>query len=157
MRGLSPAQLQYKPAPDRWSVAECLEHIITVEGFIVANIEKTLQRAADSTGPVMGDDDIVRMVPDRSFRVKGPERFMPTARWPHGKLVSEFEAVRRRSAEFAANTTVELRQHTFPHPIFGPCDCYQWLLLIAAHGERHRLQAEEVMADSGFPRAAAAV
>ena len=157
MSGLSRAQFEYKPAADRWSAAECLEHITMVEGFIFSNLEKTLQRAADSTRPAVSDDDIVRLVEDRSTRVKGPERLMPAGRVPLDKLFSEFEAVRRRSAEFAANTTTELRQHTWPHPILGPCDCYQWLLLMAAHGERHRLQAEEVMAEPGFPRAAAAV
>lgn len=157
MSGLSPSQLHYKPAPDRWSVAECLEHIIVVEGGILGNVEKAMQRAADSTSPAMGDDDLVRRVAGRANRVKGPERLMPTGRWPHDKLLSEFEAVRNRSVEFAANTQAELRQHTFPHPIIGSCDCYQWLLFIAAHGERHRAQAEEVMADPGFPRAAAAV
>jgi len=156
MSGLSPAQLQYKPAPDRWSVAECLEHIIVVEGFIVANIERTLERAADSTSAVMSDDELVQRIESRSIRVKGPERVMPTGRWPHDRLLSEFESARKRSIEFAANIKAELRQHTFPHPIFGPFDCYQWILLIGAHGERHRAQAEEVIAGPGFPHVAAA-
>lgn len=128
-----------------------------VEGFILANLEKTLERAADSTSPAMTDHDLVQRVAARLNRVKGPDRLMPTARWPHDQLLSEFTAARKRTAEFAANTTVELRQHTFPHPFIGPCDCYQWLLFIGAHGERHRAQAEDVMADSGFPRAATAV
>jgi hypothetical protein len=29
---------------------------------------------------------------------------------------------------------------------------YQWLLLIAGHCDRHRVQSEEVMASPGFPR-----
>ena len=157
MHGLSSAQLQYKPAPDRWSVAECLEHIIIVEGFLIARIETMLQQAPDSTTPTMRDDDMLRWVVNRETRVKGPERLMPTARWPQDKLLPAFEAVRQCSSKFAATFQGELRQHTFPHPIFGPCDCYQWLLFLGAHGERHRLQAEEVMADSAFPRAAAAV
>ena len=157
MHGLSPAQLHYKSAPDRWSVAECVEHIIVVEGFILANVEKTLERAADFTNPAMTDHDLVQRVVARLNRVKGPDRLMPVARWPHDRLLSEFKAARERTAEFAANATVELRHHTFPHPFIGTCDCYQWLLFIGAHGERHRAQAEEVMADSGFPRAAAAV
>ena len=44
-RNLWRAQLQFKPAPERWSVAECLEHIIVVEGLILSNVEKTLQQA----------------------------------------------------------------------------------------------------------------
>ena len=95
-------------------------------------------------------------VVDRSERMKGPERLMPTGRWPHHELRREFESVRKRTSEFAANTDARLRESVFPHPRLGPLDCYQWLLLIAAHGERHRAQAEEVMASAGFPRAASA-
>jgi uncharacterized damage-inducible protein DinB len=155
-RNLSPTQLQYKPAPDRWSVAECLEHITVTEAFILGNINKTLQQAGASSTPAMGDDGMVGMVVDRANRIKGPEFLMPTGRWPHEQLLGEFEAARKLTAEFVGATDAQLRQHAFPHPLFGPLDCYQWLLLIGAHGERHRAQAEEVMADAGFPRAAAA-
>jgi uncharacterized damage-inducible protein DinB len=155
-RNLSPTQLQHKPAPDRWSVAECLEHITATEGFILGKINKTLLQAADGSTSGMGDDGMVKMVVDRSTRVKGPEIFMPTGRWAHERLLGEFKSARQRTAEFVAATNVPLRQRTFPHPMLGALDCYQWLLLIGAHGERHRAQAEEVIADPGFPRAAAA-
>jgi hypothetical protein len=45
-----------------------------------------------------------------------------------------------------------LRRHFFRHPIFGDLDLYQWLLMIAAHCDRHRVQSEEVMASPEFPR-----
>jgi len=32
--GLSEAQWNFKPAPDRWSIAECAEHIGVTEAFI---------------------------------------------------------------------------------------------------------------------------
>jgi DinB family protein len=155
-RGLSPTQLQYKPAPDRWSVAECVEHIIVVEDVILSNIHKALQREPESTKPAMSDDEMLRTVTDRTNRIKGPDRLMPSGRWAHDQLLSEFETARKRTADFVAATSAPLRQYGYPHPIFGQFDCYQWALCIAAHGERHRVQAEEVMSDSGFPRAAAA-
>ena len=155
-RNLAPTQLQYKPAPDRWSVAECLEHIVVVETLILDNINNTLQQAAGSSASSFGDDGLRQMVVDRSTRVKGPDRLMPSGRWPDGQLLSEFEAARKRTADFVAATNAQLREYAFPHPMFGPLDCYQWLLLAGAHGERHRAQAEEVMADAGFPRASAA-
>jgi len=153
---LSPSQLAYKPAADRWSVAECVEHIILVENSILGAVEKTVQQPADSPQTVVEDDALVAKVIDRSERMKGPERLMPTGRWPHHELRREFESVRKRTSEFAATTDARLRESVFPHPRLGPLDCYQWLLLIAAHGERHRAQAEEVMASAGFPRAASA-
>jgi hypothetical protein len=39
-RGLSPAQLNFKPAPDRWSVAEVTEHIAATEAFLM-NLVRT--------------------------------------------------------------------------------------------------------------------
>ena len=150
-RNLWRAQLQFKPAPDSWSVAECLEHIIVVEGLILSNIEKTLQQAPAFSKPAMSDDKILSTVVNRSFRVKGPERLMPTGRWSHDQLLSEFDAARKRTYEFVASTNAPLRQHGYPHPLFGHFDCYQWLLAIGGHGERHRAQAEEVIADAGFP------
>jgi hypothetical protein len=139
--GLSPTQLQYKPGPDRWSVAECLEHITVTEGFIFGNINKALQQAGASSASGFGDDGVVKIVADRSTPIKGPEILRPTGRWAHDRLLAEFRATRGRSFDFAATTDTQLRQHGFPHPMLGTLDCYQWLLLIGAHGERHRLQA----------------
>src|SRR5216684_8199888 len=37
-KGLSEAQWNFKQAPDRWSVAECADHIALAEGFIFGRI-----------------------------------------------------------------------------------------------------------------------
>jgi DinB superfamily len=155
-KGLSPAQLQYKPAPDRWSVAECLEHAALVETLVLGNIHNAIKEAAGSPKTDMTDEALLRMVTDRSGRTQAPERIVPTGKIPCDQLVGEFEAARKRMSEFVANTNVSLRQFAFPHPRFGQVDCYQWVLLTAGHGDRHRKQVEEVIADAGFPRAATA-
>ncbi len=71
---------------------------------------------------------------------------MPIGRWPEFEtLLSQFEAARNRSIEFTTATDADLRNHVFPHPFLGQLDCYQWLLFIAAHCERHVRQMEEVL------------
>ena len=155
-KNLSPTQLHYKPAPGRWSVAECLEHITTVENLVLGNINNALKGAAGSTKPDLGDDALLQTVTNRNPRVTAPERLVPTGRIPHDQLLPEFEAARKRTTEFVVSTSAPLREYAFPHPRFGQVDCYQWLLLIAGHSDRHRQQVEEVMADAGFPRAASA-
>jgi DinB superfamily len=155
IRARSREQFQYKPSADCWSIAENFEHLIFVEGRILAGIDRALQKG--STVPCALDDDtLMRRVVDRTARRKGPDALAPTGRWPQERLVLEFQAVRNRSLEFAKTTTAELRKHSYPHPFFGELDCYQWLLVIPLHGERHRLQIEEVAATPGFPRAAIA-
>jgi hypothetical protein len=155
-KDLSPAQLQYKPAPDRWSVAECLEHTAIVETFVFGSIQNSIKEAPGSPRTELTDDVLVGRVTDRSGRAQAPERIVPTGRVPGDQALAEFQAVRKRLSEFIATTNVPLRQFAFPHPRFGQVDCYQWVLLAAGHGDRHRKQAEEVIADAGFPRAVSA-
>src|ERR1700739_4412867 len=50
--GLSPAQWNFKPAPDRWSIAECMEHIAAAEDFIRGLVETCVMKAT----PVPGRD-----------------------------------------------------------------------------------------------------
>jgi len=151
-RGLSREQLQFKPAPDRWSVADCLEHLLVVQGRrVVDGIVDPAKRSAFEGR----DEELVQLVAGRAQRAQAPEPVRPTGRWPHDRLIPEFEAVRKRSADLAATTNPDLRKYFSAHPLFGDLDCYQWLLLVAAHSDRHRAQIEEVIASPGFPRAAA--
>ncbi|MFZ0820242.1 MAG: DinB family protein [Candidatus Acidiferrales bacterium] len=158
VRSLSPEQLDYKPAANRWSVAENIEHVTKVEGLILQRITNTLQGPSGSFNPSGWqdrDDEVVALVLNRSNRFKGPDAVQPTGQWRHDELFPEFEQARRRTHEFAATTNADLRRSTFRHPIFGELDCYQWLLMLSAHSDRHRAQIEEVMATADFPRAAA--
>jgi hypothetical protein len=155
--GLSAEQRTFQPAEDRWSVAGCVEHIILVEGFVLHTIQTTLQappEPAEKQAEVRRKDTIViERVPARIRRVMGPPAVHPTNRWPHfEELLDQFEATRERSVNFAAGTDADLRSHFFPHPFMGDLDCYQWLLFVGLHCERHVRQLEEVKADAGFPQ-----
>jgi DinB family protein len=154
--GLSREQLHFRTAPDRWSVAECLEHIVTVEKRLLERIQTTLEKAPDPArrSALEGRDDaLVTGTVARELRFQAPEVLAPTGRVPDEQLLPEFEAARRRSQEFAASTQADLRSRVFKHPALGDLDLYQWLLMIAAHCDRHRAQSEEVIASEGFPRA----
>jgi uncharacterized damage-inducible protein DinB len=154
-QGLSREQLHHRPAPDRWTVAECVEHIVTVEGRVLGSIQRTVEAGPDSSkhSVMEGKDDaMVADVVGRVTRLQAPEFLAPTGRWPDEQLLKEFEGARQQTVDFAASTGADLRRHFFKHPAFGELDLYQWLLLIAAHCDRHRAQSEEVMASPGFPR-----
>ena len=155
-KNLSREELHYRPAPGRWTVAECLEHIVTVEKRLLGAIQKTLETAPDSSkrSAMEGKDDaLIGGLVARVTRFQAPEAVLPTGRWPDEQLLQEFEAARLQTRDFAAITTADLRRHFFKHPIIGELDLYQWLLLIAGHCDRHRVQSEEVMASPGFPHA----
>ena len=155
VEGLSEDQRSFRPAPDRWSIADCVEHITVAETFVLGKIQQVLQSPPEPErkDEVRGKEHIVlEKVPAREERIQGPAIFMPQGRWPDfEELMRQFEATRERSVRFSAVTQADLRSHFFPHPILGPLDAYQWLLLLSAHCERHVRQMEEVKADAGFP------
>jgi len=155
--GLSEKQWRFKPAPDRWSVAEVAEHITITESTIFGMIQKQVMAspaAPDKRPEVKGKDEtILTAVPDRSHKAQAPEFLKPTNRWAnHDELVKAFEEERKATMDYVKTTNDDLRDHFAPHPVFGPLDGYQWILLISTHSERHTKQIAEVKADPNFPK-----
>ena len=155
--GLSEKQWKFKPAPDRWSVAEVAEHITITESTILGMIQKQVMAspaAPDKRAEVKGKDEtILTAVPDRSRKAQAPEFLKPTNRWAnHDELAKAFEAERKSTMDYVKTTNDDLRDHFGPHPVFGTLDGYQWILLISTHSERHTKQIAEVKADPNFPK-----
>ena len=74
-KGLSEAQWNFKPAPDKWSIAECMEHIAAAEDFIRGTVEENVMKApaAPDRDTAKIDAAIIANVPDRSNRFQAPE------------------------------------------------------------------------------------
>ena len=154
VNGLIGEQRTFRPAEDRWSVADCVEHLTVVEQFVLQRIQKALDERPAQLAETLGKDQEIRdRVPRRDERVMAPEQAKPIGRWPDcEESLRQFEAARERTLRFSAETQADLRSRAFPHPTLGPLDCCQWLLFLAAHCERHARQVEEVKSDPSFPR-----
>jgi uncharacterized damage-inducible protein DinB len=154
--GLSQKQWTFKPAPDRWSVAEVAEHITVSESTIFGLVQKAVQSPAapEKRELVKGKDQLIlQRMPDRSHKAQAPEMLRPTGRWAtEADLTKAFEDSRKVNMDYIRTTNDDLRDHFFDHPVFGPLDGYQWLLLISGHSARHTEQIEEVKADPNFPK-----
>jgi hypothetical protein len=155
--GLSEAQWNFKPALDRWSVAECAEHIGVTEAFILSLItEQALKGPAEpeKRAQVQGKDtSMMAMAVDRSAKFKAPESIQPTRRWAtSGEITKNVLENRARTIEFVSTTQEDLRDHFMDHPVFKTLDTYQWILLTSAHMRRHTAQILEVKADPNFPK-----
>jgi uncharacterized damage-inducible protein DinB len=154
--GLSEKQWTFKPASDRWSVAEVAEHITVSETGIFGVVQKSMESPAtpEKRDEVKGKDEmILQRVPDRSHKAQAPEFLRPTGRWAtKADLTKAFEDARASNMNYIRTTNDDLRDHFFDHPVFGTLDGYQWLLLISTHSLRHTEQIEEVKADPNFPK-----
>jgi hypothetical protein len=152
-QGLSPEQLQYRPEPGRWSVAENLEHITLVEERILAGLMRTLEHPHDPVKkPALTDEQLFQDFGRVVQPLTAPDPFRPTSRWPLADLLDKFDAARRLTLEFAATAAdKDLRRHFMPHPFFGELDCYQWFILAAGHSARHCHQCDRVKESPAFP------
>src|SRR5580700_10212759 len=57
VKGLSDAQMKFKPAPDRWSVAETLEHIALAEDDAHNLFEQAMKSPAGPPDPAFAKVD----------------------------------------------------------------------------------------------------
>jgi len=154
VKGLSEAQMKFKAAPERWSVAETLEHIAKAEDFIFQNVTDQVMKAP--AGPAGRDTAkidaaILTMVPDRSHKAQAPKELVPTGNWTPAESLDHFLGSRATMTAFLESTP-DLREHVADSPFGQPWDTYEWVLFIAAHSERHTKQILEVKADPNFPK-----
>ncbi|MBO0938363.1 DinB family protein [Fibrella sp. HMF5335] len=155
VQGLSAAQSIAKPAPDRWSVAECVEHIVLVEGGIFGRLQTGMQQdeAPEKRAEIQVSDlYLTKALRSRKTAITAPAPFEPTGRF--GSLeaaLAAFDEQRAAIIDYVHSAPGNWRTHYFKHLVFGTIDAYQTLLLFAGHCERHRKQIEEVKASPGFP------
>ena len=107
-KDLSPAQWNFKAAPDKWSIAEVTEHIAAAEDFLMGMVKEKVMTAP----PRPAGDDVAAIdamvttaVPDRSHKAQAPEPLKPTNRFgsPDGSL-KHFTESRDATETFLKNT-----------------------------------------------------
>ncbi len=146
-RSLPVEQRDFHKTEDDWSPAELIEHIIVLEQLALRQIASATPNESRRGKGAHKDLMILEGVPARLTKAKAPEFVCPNGRWPDWNvLLGEFGAVRSRVINFAKTAETDLRIHFAPHLFFKDLDQYQWLILIAAHSERHIRQAEEMLA-----------
>jgi hypothetical protein len=156
VKGLSAAQLDFKASPDKWSIKECMYHIAISEKNLWGLLEMTMKQPANPekrSEIKMTDEQLIQRIEDRSTKVKTMEPFEPK-NTPYKSLdeaVTAFKDLRADHIKYMKSTTEDLRNHVVQMP-FGMIDCYQLCLMMAAHGNRHRQQMDEVKAESGYPK-----
>jgi hypothetical protein len=153
--GLSDAQWNFKPGPERWSVAEVTEHIAAAEGFLRGMITDQVMKAPprpDGEDVKAIDEFVLAAIPDRTQHRQAPEPLKPSNRFGSSQgSLKAFTDSRAQTEDFL-RTHDDLRAHAIDSPLGKKLDGYEWVLFIAAHSERHTKQIAEVKADPNFPK-----
>lgn len=154
VQGLSDAQLNFKTAPDRWSVLECVQHITLASQGLFGLVQQTAKTPNDSNFKSgVTDSMFIVMVENRTQKAQAPEPFKPVHS-PYKDLdetLKAFNAGRDSLINYVQTTNDDLRAHV-TNLGFAKVDAYQVILLISAHTNRHMQQLDEVKADANFPK-----
>jgi hypothetical protein len=162
VRRLSNAQLNWKPRPDAWSVAECLEHLCLSNEVYMPPVSEALSERP--TGPVdeitpgwFGRWFIRRYIEPtmQTKRGRAPRKAVPVASRLDSSILDRFIA----SNASVRNVMARARQHNvnrvrFKNPFVSVIrfTVGTGLQIIARHNHRHLLQAERVTERADFPR-----
>jgi hypothetical protein len=154
VKGLSEAQWNFKAGPDRWSIAECAEHIAVSEDFIRGLVEQNLAspaRAPQADATAL-DAKVLAMITNRTQKAEAPAPVRPKAQFAGGPgAVRHFLDSRAKTVALVKSRD-DMRKHVSKHPVFIELDAHQWTLFLSGHTERHTLQIEEVKQQPGYPK-----
>jgi DinB superfamily len=144
--GLSEAQAAVRPAPDKWSVIECVEHSVLAEGRFLG----WLQNPAVEPAPPLDKNKEAKLllgIASRSQRANAPEPVHPRGRFATlAEALAQFDATRANSIRFAESSGAGLYALAAKHPFFGAVNGGEVMVLIAAHARRHAAQIREIRA-----------
>ena len=153
VRGLSPAQLEYRASPDRWSIRECVSHLAVAEPDYWRDLMKAVKAPPNmqSEKSMVSDADIMWYGIDRVVHTKtgGGHEKVDTYK-NLAEALGKFQTLRATMIEYIKSTHDDLRAHSFGDR--ERIDCWQWMLEISTHAERHIQQIREIKNDPGFPK-----
>ena len=158
---LSPAQLNWKPSADRWSVAQCFDHLLSSnKGYfpviedVLAGKKRTFWERVPVLPGLAGKLLIKSMEPTSTRKVKAPKRFQPAQSDISASVINDFVAQQGKLVEkMKASEHLDLERIVITSPVsaaitYSLMDAYR---LIVVHEQRHFQQAKRVMEESAFP------
>jgi len=159
---LTAAQLNWKPEPARWSVAQCLEHLVTSNVMMIRHMDLALA-AGGPQGfwqrlpgwPRLAGRLLIQSVSLGAARKQtSPAASRPSSSDIAGDIVSRFVAGQHDALARLApldDDTAARAIMTSPFAVFVTYSVLDGWRVIAAHGRRHIEQARRVTQAPGFP------
>lgn len=159
----SREQVTWRPASEAWSVAECSEHVALVNSKYIASIQAAITK---SRTPKISTDRplttsgwfsaffVKSIGPQVKTKMKAPRITRPSSVNPEDALKNLLGTHQQIRDLLASSSQPDLNRVRFKNP-FVPLLRFtiaSGILIMAAHGRRHLLQAERVCGEAGFPR-----
>lgn len=155
LSAFSPGQLQFRPAPQAWSCAEIVHHLVLSESFAVAYLGKKLDRFP-TLQTVSWSAGLRSTV--LSWALRSPLKF--NAPSPHvlpkpdialHDLRAPWDELRRKLHALLERVTPEmLRLPLYRHPVAGLLTVAQMLIFMYEHFDHHEQQIKGIIKRANF-------
>jgi hypothetical protein len=161
--GLSESQLNWKPEPAKWSIAQCLDHLIVSNKTYYPSFEKLISHSyrlsflqklnpfKKMLGPIM----VRSMCKGSKKTFKAPKIFEPSSSNISPGIVNDFVKHQEEMKHyFQRLSQLDTKNLVIASPVTGfiTYTLADGLELLAAHEHRHLTQAENVLNHPNFPR-----
>lgn len=136
-----------KPAPDRWSVGEVVEHLARAEEVIFGLAMSAFEGEPSlewQTSAEAGSETLLQTVRDRSQKFQAPEMLVPTGEKNRHETLRWYAANRADTLDFVLSTEADVKAYFAQGPP-GLMSVDKWMTLIAGHNQRHNDQIREVL------------
>ena len=156
--GLDDEQFNWRPQEDRWSMAECIDHLVVVGTMMMRRIDDALEKA-EARG-MKGDAPFkygplgnwfVRSVSGgdagRKRKFKAPAIYTPSSNHSISRLDAAFNKLQDTYvSRIERSNGLDLARVKLPSAVTRliRLSLGQWFALLAGHQERHIMQAKEV-------------
>ena len=158
---LTPAQLNWKPSAERWSVAQCFDHLLTtnkgyfppIEG-VIAGIKPSFWQRMPVLPGLAGKLLIKSLDPKSTRKIKAPQKFQPAQSDISASVIDDFVVQQARVVEKMKGTEhLDLEKIVITSPVanaitYSLMDAYR---IIVVHERRHFEQAKRVTDEAAFP------
>ena len=156
---LRAEQLLWRPAADRWGIADCFAHLLVADAPYFPRVREAIERSAPAAGgdrlyaPGLLAGWFIRSVgPEGTLKLPAPKKFRPPparADAPE-RFLADQEVLAVLLAD-ARNVDLQGAKITSPVTSLLRLTIGEALTLLVSHQERHLGQAETVRRDPGFP------
>jgi hypothetical protein len=168
LAGLSEGQVNWRPTPAHWSIAECLDHLTVTNRELMKQIEAAMSdaraRGLTSLGPfrygIIGNMIVRSMEPPAKMKFKAPKIFKPRSTQSLEAVARDFFAAQDELLRLINEANgINLARVKINSPVTNliKLSLGQAFGLIATHNRRHLWQARQVKGNQTFPATEAAI
>jgi DinB superfamily len=160
---LSLQQLNWKPAPESWSIGQCLDHLIVSDCLYFPDLKKIAEKKFEMTlwerwnplNDLFGKMLVHQLQEDVKRKVNTPKIFIPSASLIDAGILERFQKHLNMLSEYISATgevDIDKTYITSPVSKFVTYNLRNAITILIQHIHRHINQALRVKSKEDFPK-----